>query len=137
MNINWFEADTHHCHRRNHGSVADCLCLRITEKNLKLSLDSPLYAGLVQGMPTVFVVAAVGCPTSCRTMAWAGTDLMTNKTREHREGAGPDRKDSWMGGVSMLFTCESRWSLFTFYRYRTVSQQLCQRRSYKSCNKTQ
>lgn len=107
------------------------------ERTLKLSLDSPLYVGLIQGMPIVFVVAPVGSPTSCRTVAWAGTELMTNNIRESREGAGPGCKDSWMGGVSMLFTCESRWSLFTFYRYRTVSQQLCQRRTYKSCNRTQ
>lgn len=54
------------------------------ERTLKLSLDSPLYVALVKGMPIVFVVAPVGSLTSCRTVAWAGTDLMTNKTREHR-----------------------------------------------------
>lgn len=54
------------------------------ERTLKLSLDSPLYVTLVKGMPIVFVVAPVGSPTSCRTMAWAGTDMLTNKNREHR-----------------------------------------------------
>lgn len=59
-----------------------CVC-KEREITLKLSLESPLYVGLVKGMPIVFVVAPMGSPTSCRAVAWAGSDLMTNSNREH------------------------------------------------------
>lgn len=79
---------------------ADCVC---EERILKLSLDSPLYVNLVKGMPIVFVVAPVGSPTSCITVAWAGTGLMTNKNRVHRWRAGPGGTDpGWEESVCCL-----------------------------------
>lgn len=53
------------------------------ENTLKPSLESAVCVALVKGMPIVFVLAPVGSPTSCRAVAWAGTDVLTNRNREH------------------------------------------------------
>lgn len=73
------------------------------ERILKLSSDSLLYVAPVKGMPIVFVVAPVGSPTSCITVAWAGTVLVTNHNRVNRWRAGPGGKDpGWEESVCCL-----------------------------------
>lgn len=73
--------ETHHCYRRNHGTV--CVCVEL-ERIAKLRLDSPLYFAVVKGMPIVVVLAPVGRLSACRTAAWAGIYLLTNENRQNR-----------------------------------------------------
>lgn len=123
MNINRFEADTHYCHRRNHDSLAGCLCPRRTGKNLKTQFrfsfircsgkrDADCFCRRSGGQSNILYNRGVGGDCS-------GDQLEQSTPVE----GGPRRQRPWMGGVSLLFTCESRWSLFTFYRNRAVSQR--------------
>lgn len=122
--------ETHHCYRRNHGTV--CVWDEL-ERIAKLSLDSPLYVALVEGIPIVVVLAPVGSLSACRTAAWAGIYLLTNENRQHRwrGGSRPQRfPDGRSRGV--VYMREQMVFIYILQKSTRLATSV-QKKSNKSC----
>lgn len=121
-----FEADTHHCYRRNHVSlggvrVGEKRFIMLKKKKTRLGLGPPVYVALYEGCRLFlfslrWAVRRQGGGAR-PAVTWAGSFLLTNRRREGVvTEAGQDGSDARVGGASLLFTYRSRWPLFTSHR---------------------